>query len=156
MNNFIKEIKILSQRVKISENKKFNGSENNEALEILFDIAKIGINTLKETNSSSVNLYRLPADLMPLFFNFQNDCGGFVIRTEKKFIFVTQNKEKRVFIYGLAIKDNFPIQQITNRRIQLLSLEYKAKKGKIEFYDSTNKTIKPEDVVLEVMKWGLS
>ena len=104
MDDFIEEIKALSQKTTTSENNRTYKAENSEALNVLFNIASIGVNNFNENSASSIRLHRLHADLVSLLFNFQDYCSGFVIKTEKKFSFVIQNKNN-VFIYGLAPKD---------------------------------------------------
>lgn len=155
MDDFIEEIKTLSQKTTPSENNRSYKAENNEALNVLFNIASTGVNNFNENSASSIRLHRLHADLVPLLFNFQDCCGGFVIKTEKKFSFVIQSKSN-VFIYGLASKDDLQIKQNMHRTIQLLSLRCEKINEKITFYDSTNKVINPQDVVLQVIKWGLN
>ncbi len=155
MDDFIEEIKTLSQKTTPSENNRTYKEENNEALNVLFNIASTGVNNFNESSASSIRLHRLHADLVPLLFNFQDSCSGFVIKTEKRFSFVIQNKSN-VFIYGLDSEDGLQIKQNMHRTVQLLSLRYEKINDKITFYDSTNKVIDPKDVVLQVMKWGLN
>lgn len=155
MDDFIEEIKTISRKAKASENNKISDAENNEALNILFNIASSGVNNFSENSAYPIRLHRLHSDLVSLLFNFQDYCSGFAVKTRKKFSFVIQSKSN-IFIYGLASKDGSQVKQSMHRTIQLLSLRYEKIKDEITFYDSTNKIINPQDVVLQVIKWGIS
>ena len=156
MDKFIEEIKNLSQNSNVSNNKRVAGSVTNEGLKKLFEIASVGVDTFNKNNSFSIKLHKLPADLIPLFFNFQSDCAGFVIKTEKKYIFVMQSEQNKVFIYGLASRDGVSIRQSMTRAVQLFNVEYKEDKNNINFYDNTRKEIQAEEIVLQIIRWGLS
>jgi len=155
MDDFVEEIKTMSRKATASEDNKTSEEENNEALNTLFNIASSGVNNFKENSTYPIRLHRLHADLVSLLFNFQNYCSGFVIRTKAKFSFVIQSKSN-IFIYGLASRDGSQVKQSMHRTIQLLSLRYEKIKNEITFYDNTNKVINPQDVVLQVIKWGIS
>ena len=156
MDNFIKEIKKLLHNGSDTINKEIAEPDNNKALDKLFDIAAVGVDTFNNNSSYSVKLHRLHADLMPLFFNFQSECNGFVIKTEKRFIFVMQSELNKIFIYGLTTKDGASARQSMTRAVQLFNLDYKKSNDEIKYYDSTNREIQPEEVVLQLFKWGLN
>ncbi|MGI9533414.1 MAG: hypothetical protein ACR2NW_00550 [Thermodesulfobacteriota bacterium] len=155
MENFIEQIKNLSENHNPSGNKEVPDPKDYEALNKLFEITEVGIDKFNENNSFPIKLHRLHADLMPLFFNFQSDSSGFIIKTENKFIFVMQSVNNNIFIYGLTSKDGADIRQSMTRAVQLFKLEYKDNNG-IKLYDSTNREIDPEEVILQVISWGLS
>ncbi len=155
MDDFIKEIKAMSQKTAASEKGKTFEAQDSEALNILFNIARSGVDNFSGNSACPIRLHRLHEDLVPLLFSFQDRCSGFVIRTEKKFSFVIQSRSS-IFIYGLASRDGSQAKQNMHRTVQLLSLRYEKVKDEITFYDNTNKVIDPQDAVLQVLKWGIS
>jgi len=156
MDKFIEEIKSLSRNNSTSNVKPISESEESKALNILFDLALVGMETFNKTGSCEIKLHKIPADLVPLFFNFHYDCGGFVIKTGKKFIFIMQSEQNKIFIYGLSSRDGYSVRHNMNKAVQLLILEFKNKENGVKFFDSTNKEIKPEEIILQALKWGIS
>ena len=156
MDKFIKEIESLSESGKSSGNNEVSDQAEYKALRRLFEIAEIGADKYNESGSYPIKIHRLHSDLMPLFFNFQSDCSGFVIRTENKFIFIMQSQNNNILIYGLTSKNGVDIKQNMTRAIQLLNLEIKENNNDIKYYDNTNREIQAEEVILQLFKWGLS
>ena len=156
MDKFIKEIESLSESVNSTGRDEASDQAEYKALSRLFEIAVIGADKYNESGSYPIKIHRLHTDLMPLFFNFQSDCSGFVIKTENKFIFIMQSQNDNILIYGLTSKNGVDIRQNLTRAIQLLNLEIKENNDVIKYYDKTNREIQAEEVVLQLFKWGLS
>ena len=155
MSNFSEEIKKLSELHNQSESNEINYGEQFDALKVLYDITSRGVDQFNQNSALKIKLHELHPDLMPLFFNFQSDCSGFVIRTESKFIFVMQSVNNQIFIYGLASQNGVDIRQSMTRAVQLFKLESKDEDG-IRFYDSTDRELQAEEIIIQLLSWGLS
>ena len=150
MYKFIEEIKKLSENVK----KSVNAEEglNTPAIRLLYSFAEIGIKTLSSGGAGSVKLHRLPADLVPLFFHYESSGEGFVISTEKKYTFFMQSAEKKVFVFGKNRNNGSG-----NEKMQkLLNIDYTENNAEVSFFDSTNKEINADDIVLLALRWSLN
>ena len=153
MKEFEVEIKKIAENIKESEI--FHKDIDSEAIKLLFDLAEAGIKTLNSKGVNSVKLHQLPADLVPLFFHFESGCNGFVISTEKKYTFFMQSTGNKVFVFGKN-KRKGP-EDIGNDKIQqLFNIEFADNNGDMSFYDSTNKEINAEEIVLLALNWSLN
>ena len=107
MDKFLEEINKLSSKVDKSEIYAESNSLNPPAIDLLFKYSEKGINELKSNGLASVNVHRLPIDLVPLFFHFESSGGGFVISTAKKYTFFMQSTDKKD-IYFWESEENRP------------------------------------------------
>ena len=153
MKEFEVEIKKIAENIKESEI--FHEDIDSEAIKLLFDLAEAGIKTLNSKGVNSVKLHQLPADLVPLFFHFESGCNGFVITTEKKYTFFMQSTGNNVFVFGKN-KRKGPEDAGNDKMQQLFNIEFAENNGDMSFYDSTNKEINAEEIVLLALNWSLN
>lgn len=152
MDKFTEEIKKLSVNTEEKDPDKDISDRYLPAIESLYNFADKAVLTLK---SSSVKLHRLPADLVPLFFHFESGGGGFVISTAVKYAFFMQSSENKIFIYGKSKKNG--INSPGNAKMQqLFNIDFTENNENVTFYDSTNKEISPEEIVLLALSWSIN
>jgi len=155
MDKFTEEIKKLSDNVYKPDINTESKSINSHAIESLFEYAEKGVTTLKSNGITSINLHKLPVDLVPLFFHFDSGGEGFVISTAKRFAFFMQSSDKKIFIYGKVKK--FGIQGPGNDKMQqLFNIDFTENNGSVAYYDSTNKELKADEIVLLALNWSLN
>lgn len=155
MDKFTEEIKKLSDNVYKQGKNTESKNINSKAIGSLFKFAETGVNTLRSGGLSSIYLHRLPVDLVPLFFYFESESEGFIISTAKKFVFFMQSSDKKIFIYGKEKKNG--IQGTgTDKMQQLFNIDFTETNGNVTYYDSTNKDIKADEIVLLALNWSLN
>lgn len=154
MDKFIEEINKLSSKVEKSDIS-LESNINPPAIDLLFKYSEKGIKELKSNGLGSVNLHRLPFDLIPLFFHFESSGGGFVISTAKKYAFFMQSTDKKIFVFGKAKKIGHDVT-VNDKMQQLFNIEFRENNGVVSYYDSTNKELKPSEIVLLALNWSLN
>jgi len=155
MDKFLEEINKLSSKVDKSEIYPESNSINPPAIDLLFKFSEKGINELKSNGLGSVKLHRLPFDLVPLFFHFESSGEGFVISTAKKYTFFMQSADKKIFVFGKAKKIGQAVT-VNDKMQQLFNIDFAENDGDVTFYDSTNKELKPDEIVLLALNWSLN
>lgn len=155
MDKFTEGIKKLSDNVYKQDINTESKSINSKAIDLLFEYAEKGVNTLRSNGLSSVYLHRLPVDLVPLFFHFDSGGEGFVISTAKRFVFFMQSTDKKIFIYGKVKKNGFK-DPGTDKMQQLFNIDFTENNGNVTYYDSTNKELKTDEIVLLALNWSLN
>ena len=156
MEKFLNEIEKLSQSLEKSDTPSLKPALCSPAVEKLFDITNAGIEVFNAKGIDSIKIYSLPPDILPLFFTFENETAGYVIKTDKKYIFVVGCDPNKIFIYGTGSDGPISIRGGASKTMQLFNLEFSEAENDILFFDNTNKRIEPEEVVLHVIKWGFS
>lgn len=152
MDKFTEQIKKLSENIVNKDQYRDNSDIYSYAVELLFSIADKGLLLL---DSSSVKLHRLPTDLVPLFFHFESSGGGFVISTDVKYAFFMQSSENKIFIYGKTKTDERKSSGNTKMQ-QLFNIDFIENNGKVTFFDSTKKEIKPDEIILLALSWSIN
>ena len=157
MEIFDKEIESLAneflQKFGISDD---NVEINNKALKNLRDIVENGAEKFNKTSRSEVlNVHDIPKGVVSLFFIFDVFEKAFLFNTQRKQIFFIAADSKTIYIFGmdskLEVKAKTP-----NKITQLLRLSYEMNGDEVKYFDNSNMEIDPYDVVLQVVKWGLS
>lgn len=162
MEKFQEEIRLLAKKEIGSSDKSeqkvvTSTSFDNSALEKLYEITEKGVEAYNDvTKSELLKVYNLPFELIPLFFNFDNYRQGFVLVTTKKHIFFVINEPDLIFIYSLDSKEKVLGKNFINKASQLLKLNFSKSENKTKYFDNTGMEIEPHDVVLQVIKWGVS
>jgi len=154
MDKFTEEIKKLSDNISKQNINTESNNINSKAISSLFKYAETGINTFRSCGLSSISLHRLPVDLVPLFFHFESGGEGFVISTAKRFTFFMQSSDKKIFVYGKE-KKNAIKGTGSDKTQQLFNIDFTENNGNVTYYDSTNKEIKADEIVLLALRWSL-
>ena len=103
MKNFLNEIERISEALLNIPNQVAETISDTPAVEKLFELTEMAIDIFSKRGIDYVKLHKLPRDLLPLLFTFENESNGFVINTDKKYIFVIGCQPNKIFIYGINI-----------------------------------------------------
>ena len=155
MEKFIEEIKKLSVNLDKSEENKSKVYPESSAIESLFNYADKAVTSLKKDGVVSINLHRLPIDLVPLFFQFESRGEGFVLSTVKKYAFFMQSAENKIFIFGKMKRKGLK-HSGNDKMQQLFNIDFTENNGNVTYFDSTGKEIKPDEIVLLALNWSLN
>lgn len=152
MSKFIEEAEKLAKSIEKTDSK--NAGES-PAIDLLYSYADKGINILNDAGHKAMNVHRLHADLVPLFFHFENSGAGFVISCSGRYVFFMQSDDNKVFIYGTNKSGNKQTMINGRKMSQLFNLDIKEKNGNVTLFDSTGNELAPGEVVLLTLKWCL-
>ena len=153
MDKFAQELKKLFKIINKEEINTENLTLKSDAIAFLYNYAEKGVNLLRSEGLSSIYIHRLPVDIVPLFFHFESGGDGFVISTDKRFVFFMQSTDKKIFIYG---KDKTNGSYSKDKMQQLFNIDFTEDNGKVTYYDSTKKELIADEIVLLALKWSLN
>ncbi|NIP30306.1 MAG: hypothetical protein GTO02_09480 [Candidatus Dadabacteria bacterium] len=152
------DLDILLNKLFESNTLKFNNSNSSNNIQekiskLLYEQFEYSTSYLNSKYGNEVlEIFHIPSDLLAIIFNIDNGGIGFVMLFNKsKVVLVLCEKENYVAFIGKKINNSN-----NSKSIKLLRLSYENEGNEINFRDSTGLKINTNDIIAQIIKWGLN
>jgi len=128
--------------------------EAREAIDGFFSIAEAGVSAYNEGSGKRVlSTYRLPEELLTLFFNLPGKRLGFCIIGPERFVVFLDEMPNGILVLGQKKQSAGALGQVLARARQLIKITCLKSENGFIFKDNTGAALDQEDIIKHIIKW---
>jgi hypothetical protein len=129
--------------------------EAREAIDGFFSMTEAGVSAYNEGSGKRVlYTYRLPEELLTLFFNLPGKRLGFCIIGPERFVVFLDEMPNGILVLGQKKQSARALGQVLAKARQLIKITCLKSENGFIFKDNTGAALDQEDIIKHIIKWA--